>query len=116
MALRRSTLSLLGLLILASGVAVMIWQDKRHLSGAEDAFVKRCEREHARPAECEAKAEANHLDCWRLTYTPRGKAQPKASFDDAGHYRCVLDPRAFRASRAAAARKRREQRRRHFIP
>lgn len=116
MRLRRSSLTLVSLLLLATGVGYMIWRDKRHLRRAEQAFISRCQREHARPADCARLADANHLDCWRLTYSSGGKAQPKPSFDPRAHYRCVLDPVAYKRMLAERAKKRRERRERHFIP
>ena len=112
----RGKFYLLGLGIMGMGLAWTMVQEKRAMWHAEGQFLTRCRAEYAKPSDCEGLVDTNHGMCWSLTYTPRGKTMPKASFNAPAYYACVIDPPGYKRRRAAKARAKRKAKERYFIP
>lgn len=101
--------------LLLFGVSYFMIREVRKRGRAADEFVVRCQSRFPQPSACRNLVDAHGLECWRLTYTPRGKVSPEG-FDREAYYQCVLGPAAYKRKRAEAYRKREAEKRRHFIP
>lgn len=102
--------------LMAIGVGTFVIHETRYRGRAADQFVARCRSSFPQPVACQRLVDAHGLECWRLNYTPRSKANAREGFDPEGFYQCVIGPAAYKRKKAEAYRKRQAEKRRHFIP